>query len=675
VKVDGVKNGKINEKEADKIVELVKESMLLRESESKPRTIGVISLMGDEQSRLIRGRLLDAVGPEKMARHDVLIGDPPTFQGAERDIVFLSMICSKGRAPTQSQLTHFQRANVAMSRARDRCVLVRSIDLTDIPSMDDMKVPIIEFFLNGSTPSDQRCRENEGSGLKRRKGSSILKSLLQQRGFSVTEMGVVWKYAICVEHPNAETRVALMVDCENESPQEWRSSYSQQKAIERVGWKCLRVDALSLLIDFHSVIECVIKVLASVGIEEPVTYNDTENHQVESQLEGGDVHGMEIEAQEREEGALNAPMNLENDDFERDAVTISSDEGIDDRKPAPAKPDRMSSSFNFGQEEDVNASRFGQVVDLDFLRDRPDTESDSDTEHQNYEANDEIRPTSNITEQVNNTGNYATRSERAKVPNHQSCEANDEIRPTSNITEQVNNTGNYATRSERAEVPNHLSCEANDEIRPTSNMTEQVNNTGNYATRSERAEVPNHRSYEANDEIRPTSNIAEQVNNTGNYADRSERAKLRNHRSYEANDETRPTSNITEQVNNTGNYATRSERANLPNHQSDSDLSSEEQSETGTSSLPSTRSKRSYKKLDKYSRDGRYYPKKDTAYGSDQEWAYDTDSDLPKRKEEDDDDDDDEVEVWVEPNGRQTEEALKDSPCNSPCAEGPQGEA
>jgi hypothetical protein len=69
----GEKNGKVNEKEADKIVELIKATMNTHCLESSPRSIGVISLIGDEQSRLIRGRLLDAVGPELLAKHNVLV--------------------------------------------------------------------------------------------------------------------------------------------------------------------------------------------------------------------------------------------------------------------------------------------------------------------------------------------------------------------------------------------------------------------------------------------------------------------------------------------------------------------------------------------------------------------------------------------------------------------------
>lgn len=366
VKVNGTKVGKINEGEADKIVELIQEHMKLPGSDIRPRSIGVISLIGDEQSRLIRGRLLDAVGPEKMSRHNVLIGDPPTFQGAERDIVFLSMVCSRGSVPTQSQLMHFQRANVAMSRARDRCVLVRSIDLTDISSLDDMKVPIIEHFLQGADSEDEdSMNENDSSkGNKMGNASWMLKQLLQDRGFTVSDMGVIWKNGICVE--NGNTRVALLVDGDEFSRQDWKASYGQQKAIERVGWKCFRVDALSLFVNLESSMKNIMNFLSDAKIQAlPDVHLDAESQDAA-------VENIQpVEQMEEEDETM--PIVLDDDEVVRDSdahdvVTISScDEEEADEKPA-ACPDRIESSFDFAEHEDVNAARFGQVVELDFLR-------------------------------------------------------------------------------------------------------------------------------------------------------------------------------------------------------------------------------------------------------------------------------------------------------------------
>jgi AAA domain len=381
---NGVKTGKVNEQEADRIVDMAREVMELADTgECGPRSIGIISLLGDDQSRLIRGRLLDAVGPEKMARHEVLIGDPPTFQGAEKDVIFLSMVCSPGSSPTQNQQFHFQRANVAMSRARDRCVLVRSLDLKDIPSLDDSKVPIIEFFMRANLSMEEdEPREDHPSRPtrdKKRYGASLLKFLLGERGYHLVDMGVVWKDAVCVEHQDSDTRAAVMIDCEESSPHEWTSGFAQQKAIERVGWKCLRMDALSLVVDYTAVMADVVKFLSSAGIPDP---------ELEQELHENRANQMEVDPKNVEKRKAN-PEVIEIDDEEDDDDGIAHVSSEDDRKPA-ARPDSIKSSFDFDQDESIEASKFGEVVDLNFLLRRKSSdddgsdESDQDVDDEDY---------------------------------------------------------------------------------------------------------------------------------------------------------------------------------------------------------------------------------------------------------------------------------------------------
>jgi hypothetical protein len=194
------------------------------------------------------------------------------------------MVCSPGRTPTQSQLVHYQRANVAMSRARDQCILVRSLDITDIPNVDDAKIPIIEFFQSAGTtdidyddftttttdtnleiPSD--ISRNYASTASSNPMRWLLVRRLAQQGYKLRSMGIVWKNGICVEHPNTDARVALMVDDVLDMYQDWVSCYRQQQKIERVGWKCLRVDILSLLYDCKGTIQAVVQFLNHVGIE------------------------------------------------------------------------------------------------------------------------------------------------------------------------------------------------------------------------------------------------------------------------------------------------------------------------------------------------------------------------------------------------------------------------
>jgi len=386
VRVNGKKAGKINEVEADKIIEMIQEATNLPGSEYKPRSIGVISLIGDEQSRLIRGRLLDAIGPEKMARHNVLIGDPPTFQGAERDIVFLSMVCSPGSVPTQSQLMHFQRANVAMSRARDRCVLVRSIDIGHISSLEDVKVPTIEFFLQQSSSAEDSEEEDAADPSfpkEKRKGTAILKKLLQHNGYTIADMGIVWKNGICVE--SKDFRAALIVDGEELCSQDWQTSYNQQKAIERVGWKCFRVDSLSLFVNMNSTLAKIVEFLDSVGVEKTMAVSSYQEVPTAASSDVGEEVDEHPEGQDAEnENEIVGAQNHPNENH--DVVTISSeddendrldDDDDDDRKPAAVPDAAVSSAFD-DDIENIHAGQFGQVVQLDFLRQAATNDEDDD---------------------------------------------------------------------------------------------------------------------------------------------------------------------------------------------------------------------------------------------------------------------------------------------------------
>lgn len=87
---NGKKIGKSNKEEADAIIKHIAE-ITSKSSKDNPRSIGIISLMGAEQSQLIRSGLLEAIGPHEVARHDILVGDPPTFQGTERDSKYIML--------------------------------------------------------------------------------------------------------------------------------------------------------------------------------------------------------------------------------------------------------------------------------------------------------------------------------------------------------------------------------------------------------------------------------------------------------------------------------------------------------------------------------------------------------------------------------------------------------
>ena len=367
---NGVKLGKSNKKECDVIVKMIKDFIAATSSGSFPRSIGVISLMGEEQSRLIRGRLLDAIGPQKYKEHNILIGEPPNFQGAERDVIFLSMVCSPGSVPTQNQLFHAQRANVALSRARDRMVLVRSIDVSEIPNAEDIKIPVIDFFSNSTRETNQEENKTDPNLFtsSTKNVQSILERILSEKGYGVRRMGVIWNDGICVEDQATGQRAALGIEGAGESMDAWNRFLSQQKVIERVGWKTLRVDAAAFLVDHHTSLESIEKFLSSAGIRKP-----SEEDELEDEPEDGENAAVPVQEEDDEDDTIiDDNVNLvEQLDDQDDLVVISSDDEADSKARGRQR---------VRVEDDIDdPGTFGDVVDLDFLH-AEQVDEDSDVE-------------------------------------------------------------------------------------------------------------------------------------------------------------------------------------------------------------------------------------------------------------------------------------------------------
>lgn len=108
----------VNRAEADAVVAEIKR--LIDDPAYAGRSMGVISLIGDKQAKHIQDRLVAEVGTEAMTRHRLTCGNAATFQGQERDIMFLSMVACPQTQRAQTAKSIQQRFNVAMSRARDR---------------------------------------------------------------------------------------------------------------------------------------------------------------------------------------------------------------------------------------------------------------------------------------------------------------------------------------------------------------------------------------------------------------------------------------------------------------------------------------------------------------------------------------------------------------------------
>ena len=128
---EGSESRVINRPEAEAIVNKIVE--LCQDERYKDKTMGVIVLQGKAQGGLIERGLLERLGAEKMDNRRLICGDPYSFQGDERDVIFLSMVAAPNETIGPMSKGFYERSfNVAASRARDQMWLFHSVTQKDL---------------------------------------------------------------------------------------------------------------------------------------------------------------------------------------------------------------------------------------------------------------------------------------------------------------------------------------------------------------------------------------------------------------------------------------------------------------------------------------------------------------------------------------------------------------
>ncbi len=262
----GMREGarKINRAEAEVIVAEIAE--IASAPHHAGRSIGVISLIGGEQAELIRVMLAERIGEEAMQRHKILTGDSATFQGNERDIVFLSMVADRKRRTTLTMLRYEQRFNVAVSRARDRVVLVRSVPLDDL-NPKDLKARLIAHF-DDPMPAQPGVGGDKEAACESAFERDMMRALVG-RGYRVEPQVGAEGFRIDLVVEGNEGR-RLAVECDGDSfhgPAQWRDDMRRQRILERVGWRFWRCFASNFYRDPDAVLADLVATLAQEGIE------------------------------------------------------------------------------------------------------------------------------------------------------------------------------------------------------------------------------------------------------------------------------------------------------------------------------------------------------------------------------------------------------------------------
>ena len=270
---DGERRGKskVNPAEAEVIVAEIEKIIadpilaVAGGDNNQPRSIGVISLIGAEQAAFIQKKLMERIGEAAMVRHRIMCGDSATFQGDERHIIFLSMIADKKRKQAQTATQYEQRFNVALSRARDRLILVRSVTENELGPTDlkarvlaHFKAPMPERMTTGSALIDL-CE----SGFERDVFSALIEC-----GYHVTPQVGAEGFSIDMVVEGEGGR-RLAVECDGDryhGPEKWADDMRRQRVLERVGWTFWRCFGSNWSLNRRAVFDDLLQTLERSGI-------------------------------------------------------------------------------------------------------------------------------------------------------------------------------------------------------------------------------------------------------------------------------------------------------------------------------------------------------------------------------------------------------------------------
>lgn len=260
----GYRKGDINDPEAKAIVDEIE--AILADPQFDGRSIGVVTLLGTSQAARIHELVSERISPVDVVERRIAIGPPPVFQGRERDIMMVSMVLGPGDRSAANRADMHQRFNVALSRARDRMYLFRSVAETEFKE-DSLNGKLISHFkqpFRQDAKKVQALRERCESGFELEMFDELVK-----RGFRVEPQVPCGGYRIDFVVEGNEGR-RLAVECDGDrfhGPGQWQDDMARQRVLERAGWTFWRCFASSFVRRRNEVLDDLMRTLERLGIE------------------------------------------------------------------------------------------------------------------------------------------------------------------------------------------------------------------------------------------------------------------------------------------------------------------------------------------------------------------------------------------------------------------------
>ena len=268
-------NNKVNEAEVEHIVSLIQ--AFLEIEEYKGQTIGVISMLGNEQSAAIEKKLQSVIDPVEYEERRIQCGTPPQFQGDERDIVLLSLVDSPNENGGPLRLLsedgnndkYRKRYNVAVSRARNQLWVVHSLNPEIDLKPDDLRLKLIKYAMNPNLDQENLISKSESPF-----EMEVMKYLLAEN-YKIIPQYKVGAYRIDMVIQYHDKKVALECDGEKfHDEDQLKDDLARQAILERLGWRFIRIRGSTYYLNPGHTMKCVVEMLSKYEIYP--TYEDME---------------------------------------------------------------------------------------------------------------------------------------------------------------------------------------------------------------------------------------------------------------------------------------------------------------------------------------------------------------------------------------------------------------